>query len=79
MTMVESILIGLVISVFTCLVTLVSVGKGKVSVEDLNLHKKDPSPHVACPVHTTQLKNIEEVLSRIDRRVYQLIGSKDDE
>lgn len=76
MTVIEQVISGALLSMFSALLASVLTGRRKVSSAEFTAHKDSSNPHISCPVHTVKLENIERMLLRIDKRVYQLIGGK---
>jgi hypothetical protein len=70
---VEELIIGLLIALFTGLLGATIASKNKATIEDLNRHKDALVPHNACPVHTTKLEAIERTLASIENKLDRLI------
>jgi len=73
MTVAESIIGGIALAIFTGILGLLLGGKKKVTEDRFLDHVNSSFPHMACPIHETQLKAIEKKLDRIDTKIDNLL------
>jgi len=73
LTVLETIIGGVILSIFSSLLTLVISNKNKVSMKEFEKHRDSTNPHVACPVHETKLQLIEKKLDKMDEKLDLLI------
>ena len=64
---------GVIVAIFSGMLAYLLGTKDKATIQDLEEHKKDPNPHVACPVHTTEIIHIKTSLSNIEGKVDKII------
>lgn len=74
--MTEVVIGGMIVALFSGLLGSLLGSKNKVTLDDMERHKKDPNPHTNCPVHTTEIGFIKNSLSSIEGKVDRLLEEK---